>query len=121
MGRVVHFEITADDPQRASRFYQDVFGWQVQKYDGPIDYWLATTGQEGEAGIDGAIMPREGTQHTILTIAVDDFDAAIRMVEQAGGKQASEKSNIPGVGDFCYATDSEGNMIGILQPVPPAG
>jgi catechol 2,3-dioxygenase-like lactoylglutathione lyase family enzyme len=48
MARVVHFELAADDPERAVKFYQQVFGWQIHKWDGPQDYWLATTGEQGE-------------------------------------------------------------------------
>ena len=49
MARVVHFEITADDPERAGRFYQQALGWTVQKYGGPLDYWLAGTGPDKSA------------------------------------------------------------------------
>jgi len=45
MPRVVHFEIHADDPQRAANFYQGVFGWDIKKWEGPEDYWLVTTGK----------------------------------------------------------------------------
>ena len=58
MARVVHFELAADDPERAAKFYEGVFGWQIQKWDGPQDYWLATTGPKDTPGIDGAIMRR---------------------------------------------------------------
>lgn len=115
MGRVVHFEITADDVQRARRFYE-IFGWKIADSGMPdAEYWLATTG-EGQAGIDGAIMPRSySDQPVINTIDVDDLDAMIRKVKAAGGKIVGEKQNIPGVGDFIYAEDTEGNKIGILQ------
>ena len=59
MARVIHFELAADDPERATEFYTKVFGWQIQKWDGPQDYWLATTGAPGAPGIDGAIMRRD--------------------------------------------------------------
>ncbi len=45
MPRVVHFEIYADQPERAIKFYQDVFGWNFQKWNGPYDYRLVTTGE----------------------------------------------------------------------------
>ena len=59
MGRVIHFEIPADDPARATAFYRAVFGWQVSKWAGPIEYWLLTTGEEGTPGINGAVFLRE--------------------------------------------------------------
>lgn len=58
MPRVVHFEIYADEVGRTTKFYSEVFGWQIHKWDGPEDYWLAITVSEGESGIDGAIMGR---------------------------------------------------------------
>jgi catechol 2,3-dioxygenase-like lactoylglutathione lyase family enzyme len=59
MPRVVHFEISVDDPERAIRFYSDVFGWKIEKWEGPMDYWLITTGPENEPGIDGALIRRQ--------------------------------------------------------------
>ena len=57
--RVVHFELPADDPDRCARFYADAFGWTVQKWGGPTDYWLVTTGEAPEVGIDGGIGRRQ--------------------------------------------------------------
>ena len=56
MPRIVHFEIYADDVGRASKFYTDLFGWEINKWDGPpqMDYRLVVTGREGP-GIDGGI------------------------------------------------------------------
>jgi predicted enzyme related to lactoylglutathione lyase len=34
---IVHFEIPADDPERAARFYRDLFGWKIDKYEGSTD------------------------------------------------------------------------------------
>jgi len=55
MPRVIHFEIPADDPARAVKFYEAVFGWKIEKWNGPMDYWLAMTGEQEQPGIDGAI------------------------------------------------------------------
>lgn len=53
MSRVVHFGIPADDPERSIKFYKTVFGWNFEKWDGPIEYWLVMTGPEDQPGIDG--------------------------------------------------------------------
>src|SRR5438128_828489 len=58
--RVSHFEIHADDPERAIKFYSDLFGWQFKKRDGPMPYWLVTTGPDSEPGINGGLMKRMG-------------------------------------------------------------
>lgn len=117
MGRVVHFEITADDVERAKKFYA-IFGWDIKDSGAPeMEYWLAKTG-EG-IGIDGAIMPRKyNAQPVINTIAVDNLDEMIEKVKAAGGKTAGDKQKIPEVGDFIYCLDSEGNKFGMLQPLP---
>jgi hypothetical protein len=65
------FEIPADDPGRAAKFYDDVFGWKVKKWDGPVDYWLVTTGEDEEPGINGAIITIERGEMVRDTISVD--------------------------------------------------
>lgn len=115
MARVVHFEITADDPERASHFYSDVFGWFVEKWQGPADYWNASTGEEDEPGINGAIMRRrpEGCG-TIATIGVEDLAEALERVVGAGGEVVS-RNVIPYVGYQAYCKDTEGNLFGVIQ------
>lgn len=119
MGRVVHFEITADDVARAAKFYE-VFGWKITNSGMPgMDYWLADTGPEGDMGINGAIMPRKyQPQPVIHWVSVDDLDEMIKKVEAAGGKIVGEKQTVPTVGDTIYATDTEGNTFGMIQALP---
>jgi uncharacterized protein len=118
MPHVVHFEITADEPQRAIRFYQDVFDWNIQGTEVVEDYWLVDTKPDGQAGINGAIMPRYWPQACINTVEVDDLEETLSKVIAAGGKQVAEKNQIPGVGQFVYCQDTEGNMFGLLEPFP---
>ncbi len=56
MPRVVHFEIHADDPERAVKFYQNVFGWELTKWGGPHEYWVIKTGPDGSLGINGGLV-----------------------------------------------------------------
>jgi predicted enzyme related to lactoylglutathione lyase len=114
--RIVHFELPADDPDRAAKFYADAFGWQVTKWGGPTDYWLVTTGEDGEPGIDGGIGKRQSAEDQITnTIDVPDLDAAITAVEAAGGRITNAKHAVSGVGWLAYATDTEGNPFGMMQ------
>jgi len=114
MPRVVHFELAADDPERAVQFYQQVFGWKIHKWEGPQDYWLATTGEQGTPGIDGAIMRRDANMPSIInTIDVASVDDTVAKVEAKGGKVAMPKMAIPGVGYLAYCADTEGNMFGL--------
>jgi predicted enzyme related to lactoylglutathione lyase len=118
MGRVIHFEITADDLARARKFYE-IFGWKIENSGMPgMEYWLAKTGDKAD-GIDGAIMPRSyNKQPVINTIEVDDLDAMIEEVKNAGGQTVGDRQTIPGVGVFIYCVDTEGNKFGMLQPLP---
>jgi predicted enzyme related to lactoylglutathione lyase len=118
MPRVVHFEIAAEDPKRAKAFYQKVFGWKISKWGGTMDYWLITTGKKKEPGIDGAIMKREKKESTVNTISVPSHAEFVKKIKAAGGKQITKKSTIPGVGVFSYCQDTEGNVFGILEPLP---
>lgn len=116
MGRVVHFEIVADDADRISKFYETVFGWTVQKWDGPIDYWFLMTGDEKEPGIDGAFGMRQSDDDIVVnTIDVSSVDETVKKIEENGGEIVRPKSVIPGVGYLAYFKDTEGNLWGIMQ------
>jgi predicted enzyme related to lactoylglutathione lyase len=116
MPRVVHFEIHADDPERAVKFYQDVFGWEIVKWEGPQDYWLITTGPDDEPGINGGLMkrmdPSASTWNTVEVPSVDEFTAKI---VESDGKVVVPKRAIPGVGYQAYCQDTEGNVFGVHQ------
>ena len=115
MSRVCHFEIPVDDPDRATKFYQQAFGWKVQKWDGPMDYWMVSTGASNP-GIDGAFTRRGQVSTTTNTVGVESVDASLAAITGAGGKALIPKTPIPGVGYFAYCMDTEGNMFGIMQP-----
>ena len=116
MPRVVHFEISAEDPDRVARFYKDVFSWKIDKWDGPAEYWLVSTGGDGEPGIDGGLMRRQGPANgTVNTIDVPNLDEFVQRVEGKGGKVVVPRMTIPGVGYLAYCQDPEGTTFGILQ------
>jgi len=121
MGRVVHYEITADDTARARKFYE-IFGWDIKDSEMPGgDYWLtAAGGLPDETGIAGAIMPRSyKSQPTIIWISVDNIDDMIEKVKANGGEIVGDKQPVPGVGTTIYIKDTEGNIVGMIQPEPP--
>jgi len=116
MPRVVHFEIAIDDPERAIAFYRDTFGWEIVKWDGPMEYWLVKTGEADEPGIDGGLTPRTQESPPIVnTIGVPSVDEYAAKVTAGGGKILMPKSPIPGVGYFAYCQDTEGNPFGIIE------
>ena len=75
MPRPVHFEIPADNPERAIEFYSSIFGWKFNKWAGPMEYWLITTGEPAEPGINGGLMRRrDPNQPCVNTITVASVD-----------------------------------------------
>ncbi|WP_276132780.1 VOC family protein [Polluticoccus soli] len=120
--RVVHFEIQADDIERAKKFYENTFGWQVpqmmkESEGGMMDYWGLVTGPDGTPGINGGLYKRGSDKlYTYdCTIMVDDVDKAMEDVKKNGGKIRVEKAEIPGVGFFAGCEDTEGNRFGLMQ------
>ena len=116
MSRVVHFEIPADDPERAIKFYESVFGWRIEKWEGPIEYWLVMTGPEDEPGIDGGLTRREDPATTIENfIDIKDLDASLKAVRSQGGEITRPRMAVPGVGWLAYIKDTEGNVFGLME------
>ena len=126
MPRVVHFEIHAADPNRAVNFYQTLFGWTFQKWEGPMDYWLVTTGPNEEPGINGGLVQRRGEIDGqaviayVCTVDVADVDASLETALANGGQVAVPKMPIPGMGWLVYCKDTEGNIFGMMQGDPNA-
>ena len=132
MPRVVHFDIQADDPERAIAFYEAVLGWKFQKWDGPMEYWLVETGPEDAAGINGGLARRPqgvaapGGAETRApgafecTVDVPSADDAAVAVEKNGGTVLNPKAPIPGVGWLVQCRDTEGNSFSMMQEDPEA-
>lgn len=121
MPRPTHFEIPAANPQKAIDFYSKVFGWTFTKWDGPMEYWLITTGPDSEPGINGGLQPRrEAEQPCVNTVVVENVDSTVDQIVKNGGSMASPKMSIRGIGWLAYCKDLDGHMIGILQNDPTA-
>jgi len=142
MNRVVHFEIQAENLERAMKFYKDVFGWEYVKWLDNPPYWGIMTGstpsknsgqasspqagakKKEEPGINGGFLtrpnktppPEYGTNAFVCTIQVEDYDAAAKKIAKAGGKVALPKFAIAGMAWQGYYIDTEGNTFGIHQP-----
>ena len=131
MNPVVHFEMPYDDRDRMAKFYASAFGWQTQMLGQEMgNYVLATTAESDANGpqrpgaINGGFYARDPewpAQHPSIVIAVDDIGAAMKSVTNAGGKVLGEPMDIPGVGKYVSFTDTEGNRVGMLQPLPRGG
>ncbi len=130
MARVVHFEIQADDVERAKRFYGEAFGWQFEDYSQftGSPYWGIITGADDQPGINGGLLGRpcsapelgQGTNAYVCTIQVDDYDPTEAAILAAGGQVALPKMALTGMAWQGYYIDTEGNTFGIHQPDPNA-
>ena len=121
MPRLVHFEMNVKDLNKTIAFYEDIFDWKFEKWDGPMDYWLIMTGDEKEPGIDGGLSyGEEGFPQVVNTIDVGDIDDVIKKIEIKGGKIVRPKNAVPGVGWLAYFKDPEGVISGIMQNDPKA-
>lgn len=127
MGRPVHFEIHATDPQRSRGFYEQVFGWTFQQW-GEQPYWLVTTGEEGLPGINGGLLPRRGdapatgapVNSFVVTVDVADLDETLGTAAKAGGEIRVPRTPVPGIGWLAYLADPDGNLFGVMQNDPSA-
>ena len=116
MPRVVHFEIAAEDTERAAKFYGDVFGWNINKWDGPQEYWMVSTGQRDTYGIDGGLMKKmENFPGIINTVDVESVDEYAEKITAAGGGVVMPKTPTPRIGYSAYCHDTEGNIFGIME------
>ena len=128
MDSVVHFEMPYDDKARMAKFYEGVFGWKMQMLGEDMGHYvLATTTETDENGpkrpgaINGGLYPRkagEPSQYPSFVIAVEDIRKSARKVTEGGGKLLGEPMEIPGVGQYVSFTDTEGNRVSMLQPIP---
>jgi len=129
MNRVVHFEIQAENPERAMKFYKDVFGWSFEQW-GEQKYWMVMTAEKDskEPGINGGMLPRPanpgaggapkecGANAYVCTVQVEHFDETAKKIEGAGGVVASPKFALPAMAWQGYFLDTEGNTFGVHQP-----
>lgn len=115
-GEFTHIEIPADDPGRAQRFYEGVFGWRFTSMPGYDDYFLYTTAA-GEEGLGGAIGKRgESAPLTVRNyVHVDSIDESLPKVTALGGSLVEPKSEVPGQGWYAVVTDSEGNEFALWE------
>lgn len=113
---IVHFEVPADDVERAKRFYQELFGWQFQAPQG--DYHIIDT---GEGGIGGGMMKRPVPEHRItIYIGVESLDEYLAKAQSLGATVVMPKTPVPGMGYFAQFIDTEGNALAIWEETADA-
>jgi predicted enzyme related to lactoylglutathione lyase len=126
MDKVVHFEIPADNLDRAKTFYKDIFGWEMMDVPGyPEPYAIVRTvavderNMPKEAGaINGGITMRSKKGETpVLVIDVPSVDAYLKKIAKRGGRVVQPKQNVMDMGLYARVTDTEGNVIGIWEDI----
>jgi predicted enzyme related to lactoylglutathione lyase len=116
---VVHFEIPANNPEKLSGFYKDLFGWKFEKMSmgDAGDYWtIETRGSQDAPGCNGGMMKKmQPTQKPVNYVMVESVDEFAKKAEGLGGKIIIPKTPIPNMGAFAVALDPEGNAFGIFE------
>lgn len=130
MNRIIHFEIHAADPERAAKFYNELFGWDIQEWKIPgvemareNRYWMVTIGARDEPGINGGILFRrgpapvdgQGMNAYVCTIGVESLDEHVARAQALGATLTMPRMPIKGVGWLAYCKDIDGNYFGMLQ------
>ena len=120
---IIHFEIPAADAEKLKRFYAGLFGWKIERFPGPMEYWMIQTvptddkGMPLRPGVNGGMVKKEHPeQKPVNYISVDNIGESIKKVKQLGGKIVTPKQEVPNVGWIATAADPEGNQIALLQP-----
>jgi predicted enzyme related to lactoylglutathione lyase len=111
---IAHFDVHADDVDRARKFYQEVFGWRFSPW-GPPGFFMIATGDENDPGIHGAVHERpKDEDHCVgfqCTISVEDIDEIAAAIRREGGQITVPKMTIPTVGELIQFRDTEGNLV----------
>lgn len=121
MDKVVHFEIPYDDKARSSRFYSDIFGWDLAEVP-EYEYVMIHAAETDEnnmvkepGAINGGMFKRnKEAMAPIVVIGVDSIDETVKKVLAKGGKVITPKQRIPN-GHYARVSDSEGNIIGLAD------
>jgi predicted enzyme related to lactoylglutathione lyase len=117
---IIWFEIPADNPQRANKFYSALFGWKIKKFPGMGEYWHIDTGG-GDETPDGGLMARKHPQQPITNyVRVESVDAAAAKVVKLGGKICLPKTAVPQMGYFVVCQDTEGNTFALWEMIGSA-
>ncbi len=113
---IIWFEIPADKPERAKKFYGTLFGWKIAPFPGVKDYWHIDTGGADETP-DGGLMPRRYPGEPITSyISVPSVTKFMAKVKKLGGKIMKPKTAVPQMGYFAIGQDTEGNTFALWEP-----
>ena len=120
--KVVHFELPADNLERAQNFYRAAFDWLINTVPG-MGYTLVQTTPSGTDGsptqpgaINGGMLARQAPiKNPVITIEVASIDASLKQIEKLGGRVLRDKQPVGEMGFAAYFSDTEGNVLGLWQ------
>jgi hypothetical protein len=112
---IVWFEIPADNPKRAQKFYSALFGWKINPFPGMTDYWHIDTGGADDSP-DGGMMARKHPRQPITSyINVPSVTRAMAKVKKLGGEVCVPKTAVPQMGYFAICRDTENNEFALWE------
>jgi predicted enzyme related to lactoylglutathione lyase len=128
MPTIVHFEIPSDNVERSKRFFNELFGWNIEKVPADklpegVEYWgITTKDHEGKNAVNGGMMKRmKAEQQGILNyVDVKSVEESSTKAQQLGGKVIMPKMAVPGMGYMAVCLDTENNTFGLWQSDTPA-
>jgi predicted enzyme related to lactoylglutathione lyase len=114
---VVHIEIPAADLQAAGKFYEELFGWEVEHIP-EMNYatWSAGPGEGGGFNpLSHDVKPNE----VLIYINSEDIEGDLKRAAELGATVIQEKMEIPNVGWFGVFKDPTGNSIALYTSMNP--
>jgi predicted enzyme related to lactoylglutathione lyase len=117
MTAIVHFDVPVDDINRAKKFYNEIFGWKIERIPGEMEYYeISTTDEKGKEGIRGGMGLRgDPSQRITNYFGVSSIEKYSRKIEELGGKTIMPKTKIPGYGYLAVCLDTENNVFGLWE------
>jgi predicted enzyme related to lactoylglutathione lyase len=123
-GDFIWYELMTTDADGAKAFYDAVVGWNVDAQSSFPNGYRMIGRSDGKMA--GGILPltdemrEHGAHPTWLGyINVDDVDASLTKIEQAGGKALMPAFDIPQAGRVAMVADPQGAPFYIMKPTPP--
>lgn len=116
MSAIVHFDVPAEDVERAKKFYAALFDWKYQSFPEMQYNLITTTNLDGTPGVGGGLGKRmDPSQRMTNYFGVPSIDTAMKQVSELGGKLISGKMAVPGMGFLANCMDTEGNAFGLWE------
>lgn len=114
-------ELMASDPEKAKKFYGELFGWTFEEMpiaEGPMAGKIYVVAKSGDAMAAG-ILPKpdgcEAPDYWGPYVTVDNIEEALKKVKELGGEVTVPATMIPGVGSFSVIQDNAGAYLMLME------